>query len=136
MAYVTFEEIRHLVDSQTQERGTMRVYFKCPVSGHVEEATGVIPQSVGNKVANEATQSGIRHLLSMVTQFIKQLTGVYIPLGNTTASTSLNGGRAYASEEAKQAGVIAAFETKSEYPGKPTKLNRFNKINNEWQYVS
>lgn len=137
MSYVTYAEIESLVDSKQPKEGTVIVYFKCPKTGHVEEARGVISQSVGNKLANEATQGGIRFLTATVSRIIRQLTGVHLPIGNSASSTSLNSGRAFNSEEAIREGVINAFEKVSVYPGKPIKNGCFNKLPEEgWVFVS
>lgn len=135
MAFVNFEEIRPLIDHAEQVGGRMRVYFKCPKTQRVVEATGSFPESAKRNFAQVATASTMRVLLHRLSGLIRQYTGVYIPLGGALPAQTTPGGGTFASEVERQSAAVAAFESVAEYPGKPVRRGRFNLVDGEWTFV-
>lgn len=135
MAFVSFEEIRHLIDSTERVGGRLRVYFRCPKTGHVVEATGSFPESMKRNFAQVAAGSTMRVLLHRLSSVIRQYTGIYIPLGGAVPAQTVPGGGTFASEADRQSAAVLAFQSIAEYPGKPVRRGRFNHVDGEWVFV-
>lgn len=135
MAFVEFEEIKHLIDSAEKKGGGMTLYFKCPKTGRVVEARGSFPEGMRRGFARTATDSTARALLNQLSALIRRYTGIYIPLGNAFNTSDKPGGGEFVNEADRQAAAISAFESVAEYPGKPVKSARFNFVEEQWVFV-
>lgn len=133
MSFVTYQEIESLIDHAEQDGGRMRCYFKCPASGLVVEGYGNMPRSLGGRVRQDATNSLMRQLFQMLTNIIRQTTGLYFNFG--TSATTAGGVAQVATQAEKEAGVVDAFEKLAVYPNKPQQRKRFNHIEGAWVYV-
>ncbi len=133
MPYVSYDEIEHLIDHAEHDGGRMKVMFACPHSQQVVQATGLIPRNFAHGLADDAAQGLVRQLLHMLTQLIRQLTGMYISFGR--AANGVNRGHVLATADDKRNAVVAAFESVAEYPGKPRRPGRFNHQDGAWVFV-
>lgn len=133
MSFVTYQEIESLIDHAEADGGRMRCYFKCPSSGMVIEGFGNMPRSVSGRVRQDAANSLMRQLFQMLSNFIRQTTGLYFNFGSS--ATSAGGAAQVFTQAEKEAGVVDAFEKLAVYPGKPQQQKRFNHVDGRWTFV-
>ena len=136
MPFVSFDEIRSLIDGTEQKPGGLTVYFKCPRTGRIVEARGIFPDSRRRRFAQTAAGSVARALLHQLSGIVRRLTGIYIPLGNAFQTHDVpGGGSGFATESDRQAATLAAFRSVAQYPGTPRLRGRFNFEDGQWVFI-
>ena len=120
MSQITYQTIQPLVASAEQQGSSMRVSFRCPVTGQVIEASGALQRSntMGDRVAESAKRSVMYGLRNALTRSIRRALGygivsnVVADAARGAASGSGQASQDYSDDE-KQAAIVRAFESVS-----------------------
>ncbi len=116
MTEPTYDSIRHLIESEEQDRNTMKCVFKCPETGATAEASATISQ--GRGVKNVAQAAVKRSLFSSLRRAVSST--LYSTLGHSIAGraasevsremlSNTRQGTLYSADDKKEA-VVRAFE--------------------------
>lgn len=122
MSEPTYDSIRHLIQSEEQDRNTMKCVFKCPETGTTVEATAGISQGRGIK---NVTQGAVkRSLFSSLRRAVT--TTLYSTLGSgfagraasevgTQVMSNTRQGTLYSADDKKEATVQAFGRVASKF---------------------
>ena len=136
MPLAQFSDIRSLIDCIEEKPGGLTVWFKCPRTGRVVEARGILPDTRTRRFTQIATGSVVRALLHQLSGVIRRLTGIYVPLGNASQPDDVRGGGGgFATEADRQAATVHAFRSVAQHPGMPRLRGRFNFEEGQWVFI-
>lgn len=117
MSQITYEMVQPLVAEATQDGSTMRVTFRCPLSGQTVEARGTLQaaNTMGSRVARSAKRGLLRSLRSALSRTIRNTLG-YGVVGQVASDASRgamtdSGSSPSYSDADRQAAVVRAFES-------------------------
>ncbi len=116
MSEITYEKIESLIAAQEQERSTMKVSFRCPVTDKIVSASGSIQKGTGlvDKARQSTQKSVLWSLRSAVSRAVRGALGHGVAgrVGSEVAGqlmTNANDATNFSADEKREA-IVRAFE--------------------------